>query len=241
MGRRKYAPVNRHQDGNRSSIGDDVVTGAVNTVMRAFQAEVAMEITQGFDHKDTLRMLFDDDLAAKLHAVRRFVIPQSWTADYRLQEGLTLGTNWKTSLLPTPSEGVAQLNFSRMERLFTAIDTIRVLRFKYSKVTHLLRWFNRHATPAAVRNYWPSALALTPGSAFARDNVDAPSRYQAPPGIGQLLPLLRETAGTVAAMQMIPSGYKGRDRSEVWLTFSQGEAITEDSVAIPLDHVVVNL
>lgn len=242
MSRRKSVPVNRHVNGERSSIGDDTVNSAVLNCVEAMHIEIAMNIEKEFSAMQMLHMFFPDDLADRLKAVRHCVTPVSQTGHYPVGgAGLMCHINWEKTGIPTPAPDALAPHAERMGLFFAAIDTCRTARMKYGKVVHLLRWFNRNATPSAIRNYWPSALALTPGSNFARDNAEPPSRYTTPNGIGGLLPLLRETAGTVAGMQLIPSDLEGRSRGQVWLTFEPTEIITEDNVSVPLDIVNVNL
>lgn len=239
--RKLRIPVNRHADGERSSIGDDTVNGAVNRITAAMHAEIAMNVERGFIAMDALHMFFPDDLADQLRAVRHCVTPSSTTGNYPVGgSDIKTHVDWSKSGIPTPSVDAMQPHYDRMDLFHAAIQTVRDARIKYGKVVHLIRWFNRNATPSAVRNYWPSALALVPGSRFAADNAEPPSRYSVPNGIGGLLSLLRETAGTVAGMQLIPSDMKGRARGQVWLTFEPTAIITEDNVTVPLDNAAVN-
>lgn len=241
MGKRRRIPVNRHADGERSSIGDDDVQHAVDAIHGVMHAEIAMNVERGFTAMNALHMFFPDDLADRLRAVRHCVTPQSDIGDYPIGgQGIKAHVDWSNSGIPTPSVAAMQPHRDRMELFHIAIQTVRDARIKYGKVVHLIRWFNRNATPSAVRNYWPSALALVPGSKFAVDNAEPPSRYSVPNGIGGLLSLLRETAGTVAGMQLIPSDMRRRARREVWLTFEPTEIITEDNVTVPIDSTIVN-
>lgn len=243
MSRRKSVPMNRHLDGQRSSIGDtSTMTSAVSRINQVMHAEIAMNIEKDFTAMQALHMLFPDDLAAKLVAVKHCVTPQSNIGVYQIGgDKITTHVNWSKTGIPTPAPHALQPHSDRMELFFSAIDTIRATRIKYGKVVHLLRWFNANATPSAARHFWPSAMALVPGSKFAIDNAEAPSRYSAPHGIGKLLPLLRETSGTVAGMQLIPSDFAGRKQDQVWLTFQAVSIITADDITVPLDHVIVNL
>lgn len=240
--RRRRIPVNRHADGERSSIGDDDVQHAVDAIHGVMHAEIAMNVERGFTAMNALHMFFPDDLADRLRAVRHCVTPQSDIGDYPIGgQGIKAHVDWSNSGIPTPSVAAMQPHRDRMELFHIAIQTVRDARIKYGKVVQLLRWFNANATPSATRHYWPSALALVPGSKFAIDNAETPSRYSAPNNIGHLLPLLRETAGTVAGMQLFPKECKGRRSNEVWLTFQQTEIMTEDLCKVPLDAIHVNL
>jgi hypothetical protein len=234
--------MNRHIDGQRASIGDQEVTNAVVRINEVMKAEIAMNIEKEFTAMHCLNMFFPDDLQARLMAVRHCVTPQSQIGLYPIGgDKMATCVNWTKTGIPTPSPDAMQPHHDRMDLFFSAIDTIRAARIKYGKVVYLLRWFNQNATPAAVRNFWPSALALVPGSKFAVDNAEAPSRYSSPQGIGKLLPLLRETSGTVAGMQLIPRDFAGRKQNQVWLTMPQIDIITEDQITVPIDHAVVNL
>lgn len=241
MGRRHKISINRHRDGARSSIGDDTVTNAVDLIRTAMHTEIAMYVDQGFTALEVMDMLFPDDLACKLLAVKNAIMPSSWTGRYPLQDNVYLSTDWTKTGIPTPLPHAMDKHHERMGRLYSAMETIRITRIKYGKVVHLLRWLNNYATPGAIRNYWPSVLPLTAGSSFARDNADAPDRYSTPPGIGSFLELLRETAGTVAGMQLIPSTMKQRSLDQVWLTYPETSIITDTGLSVPLDPCAVAL
>jgi hypothetical protein len=241
MSRRGRVSTNRHVDGSRDSIGQGTVDAAVSRINLHMHTEIAMYVDQGFTAMDTMHMLFRDDLAAKLSAVAHAVHPRSWVGTYHLNDNIFLGTDWTKTGIPTPSAEVMDRHHDRMDQLFSAMETIRITRLKYGKVVYLLRWLNANATPGAVRNYWPSVLALTAGSSFATDNADAPDRYSAPRNIGSMLELLRETAGTVAGMQLIPSTMEPRDRDEVWLTYPGTSITTEAGLVVPLDATTVSL
>jgi hypothetical protein len=234
--------MNRHTDGQRASIGDQEVANAVLRIHGVMKAEIAMNIEKEFTAMHCLNMFFPDDLQDRLMAVRHCMTPASHVGIYQIGGvGTHVHVNWIKTGIPTPSPDVMRPHHDRMDLFFSAIDTISAARIKYGKVVHLLRWFNQNATPAAVRNFWPSALALVPGSKFAVDNAEAPSRYSSPQGIGQLLPLLRETSGTVAGMQLIPRDFAGRKQNQVWLTMTPTNIITEDQITVPIDLAIVNL
>lgn len=67
----------------------------------------------------------------------------------------------------------------------------------FRKVFDVIKWLDKHATPAAVRYYWPSILPLLPMD--HKVALCSGQRFTDPPGISALLPLIRETAGTLAS------------------------------------------
>jgi hypothetical protein len=78
---------------------------------------------------------------------------------------------------------------------------------KWSDVRHVCTWLNLHsATLGAARYYWPSILMLMPQN----EDLAACSgtRYKDVPGISEIIPLMRETATTIATMKLLPEERK---------------------------------
>jgi hypothetical protein len=79
---------------------------------------------------------------------------------------------------------------------------------KWVAVRAVCTWLNLHnATLGAARYYWPSILMLMP------QNEDLAAcggtRYKDVPGISEIIPLMRDTATTVATMKLLPEERKG--------------------------------
>ena len=78
---------------------------------------------------------------------------------------------------------------------------------KWVAVRAVCTWLNLHnATLGAARYYWPSILMLMP------QNEDLAAcggtRYKDVPGISEIIPLMRDTATTVATMKLLPEERK---------------------------------
>jgi hypothetical protein len=67
-----------------------------------------------------------------------------------------------------------------------------------------------------VRYYWPSVLQICNSPEIA---TELPSRYQDPPYLSRYLPMLRETATTVAASALLPDFAYIKSRDYAHLTF----------------------
>jgi hypothetical protein len=88
----------------------------------------------------------------------------------------------------------------------------------------MLRWFNRHATVGAIRHYWPAAVTLCPNAPNLKGLLEKPAeRFNVPIGVTEMLPLIRETAATVATMQLL-GDRPINDAKGLTLTMPGGEA-----------------
>jgi hypothetical protein len=78
---------------------------------------------------------------------------------------------------------------------------------KWVEVRAVCAWLNLHsATLGAARYYWPSILMLMPqNEALA---ACGGARYKDVPGISEIIPLMRETATTIATMKLLPEERK---------------------------------
>lgn len=78
------------------------------------------------------------------------------------------------------------------------------IRGKWVRVAALIDWFDRVATPGAVRHLWPALNLLAPEhEGLASASLGA--HYIDPPGYSMWLPYIREAATTVAAAAMLPA------------------------------------
>lgn len=241
MGRRgRFHPINRHADGARMSIGDHDVDQAVVAINRAALVEMHLCVTEQFNRERLIPMCFYDEAIAKLRAVRGLITPSSYRNSYRINDNAELHINFNESLTPTPDEAAWCLYPGRAAPLFAALHELTQIREKYAAVYWLLRWFNRNATPAAVRAMWPAVLTLCPQSNLCKEYGDMPSRWVTPNDSGKLANLIRDTAGTVAGMQLIPTDVEPRTRGTAWLTFAGGPFMRE-GVELHVDQLTVNL
>jgi len=102
------------------------------------------------------------------------------------------------------------------------LDTIAQMRKvfeSFAAVDHVMRWLDNNATPGAIRYYWPTMLSLVPDCAAV--NIETPTRFIEPKGLAPLLPLLRETATTVASALLLPANDEQGTTKGLSLQFSQ--------------------
>lgn len=241
MGRRSRPTINRNIDGQRSSIGDTYVEDACKALDRAAQIEANIFVTDAFTPEQVISMIIPDDIVQRAKDAFGIVRPAYGEREYNCWAEMSVTVahqhNEATRLLPIEPEHMRIYN-DRFAPLHEAAATINAIWLKYQEVRWLLRWFNRNATPGAVRNYWPSVLTLCPKSPSIE--AEGPSRYSTPNGIGQLLPLIRSTSTTVATMQMLPSDAEPRPRSTVRLT-CKGHSLTTQGHTIGTDGLSFHL
>lgn len=240
MGRRGRTIVNRHVDGERSSIGDFYVMEAIRRLDRCALIEMNIHAPEQFSRVRLTPMLFPDDKVEKLEAVRGWVDASRDIVGYSLNNHRRLYIDWDGAKMPAPEPCVMAIEPIRAMPLFDTLNTMSLIREKYAAVTHVLRWLNRHVTPAAVRALWPPVLTLCPTSPMCKEYADMPSRWAAPHDAGRYAALLRDTAGTVAATQLLPSDLEPRRKVNAWLTFTQQD-VTREGITFPADELIANL
>lgn len=211
---------------------------AVSTIDKTCLDEVAMFIPQRFNREQVLPWLFPENSLAKLRMVKGMVSTAS-NKVYALREGIELHMNYDEDSSTPAIEGCALLANVKSAPLFDAIHAIQDIHEKYGRVKHLLRWFNNNATEGAVRNYWPAAMALCPASSVALMTT-APVRYSTPDGLADILPLIRETAGTVAAMELIPKDIESKSYDSLRLVLTDRK-VPWEGIDISLDKQTFNL
>ena len=204
--------VNRHVDGARASIGDGYVEEACGKLNLTAQRECNMYL-EHFEAANILNWFFDEELLRQLRLIHGLIPIDEHMEGYALHENVRLFINYKHLNVPTILPVSFTPDFERCRPIMAAAQLAQEIHRKYARVRHVLRSFNRNATPGAVRAYWPAVLALCPKAPVLQDMMDkAPTRYDTPRDIGRMLPLVRETACTVAGMEMIPADATGRDR-----------------------------
>ena len=222
--------------------GSDMET-AIGTLDKTCYNEISMFVPQRFHREAVLPWLFSEDTLAKLRAVKGMVNTDA-NKVYPIDDGVCdIVMEYKTykndnASVPAIEPCMLQIS-SWAEPLLTTIASMQAIHEKYGRVKHLLRWFNMNATEGAVRNYWPAAMSLCPNSSVAQMTV-APVRYNTPAGIGEMLPLIRETAGTVAAMQLVPADVPDRPYNNMRLILNERPHVWE-GIKVALDKQIVNL
>ena len=103
------------------------------------------------------------------------------------------------------------------EAIKVALEDIRGVHMRFNMLRDLLEWFDKNATPGAIKYYFPCLAALIPSdvgvhvreSPFHKaDGI----RYKEPVGIAQHLPEIRSCAALVASALLLlkaePNGTK---------------------------------
>lgn len=239
MGRRKTIQTNRFEDGSRSSVGDHYVDTACKALDTACAKEAALFVPH-LSADEVTPMVFKDDVIAKLKAVHGLLSYEDKDATYDLRPHARGHLMVKTLFRPAASPGGFQWHQDRAGPLKAAVDAIVELHIKWGAVKHLLRWFNRNATPGAVRANWPSVLALCPDAPNLKELQHAPLRYTNPQELSTLLPIIRATASTVASMKLLPGDVSPRLREGVSLVLP-ALTVTYEGVDVILESQTFNL
>jgi hypothetical protein len=236
------ANINRFADGQRASIGDYYVTEACTVLNRNWAVECAMFVPE-LDRRALIPMLFDDVGVEKLRAAFPYAASAAMSQHYELEPYIngTLGLNFNFDGLGMCPAEQLHVYTERFDPFIAAIKAVQDLRAKWGAVKHTLRWCNNYLTPGAIRNLWPSAMALCPTSPAMREiQRETPVRYSSPVNLGEYLPLLRYTAGVVAASKMLPQDMQPSQRNGVWLTF-HAEKVMVEGCSVSLDAGLINL
>lgn len=205
------------------------------------QAEAALLYDRIPMGRGVVDALFNPVDLEKLRAAHGLTRNWSTVEDYNLQPyapcKITLDFKGTRTLVPESSCFMPNDNATA---LFKLAHDLRDLWIKWGAVKHMLRWMNRNATAATIRAYWPAVMNLCPGSPSVRAMIDMPAeRYTMPPGLKELLPLVRVTASTVAQMQLL-GDRKGNDNQGIHLTFDKAP-VTYEGVAFSPDALTFNL
>lgn len=241
MGRRiRFGLKNRFENGSRQSVGDYYVDKACAEIDQACAKEAAMFVASFTVHQ-VVPMLFRDEVVTKLKAVHGCLALEDTSHHYDLKPWAN-GTVYISTkdLMPTPNEAARHWYAERAQPLLQAIQGLNELHIKWGAVKHLLRWFNRNATPGAVRANWPSVLQLCPDAPALKELQHAPVRYTNPQELSALLPLIRATATTVASMAMIPGDAEVRLKGTVWIALP-ARVVEYEGTAINLNQQIFHL
>lgn len=232
---------NRRND-KRSSIGEAHVEKAVVQLSRTCAATVATMTRYIPSREETLPMLFRDDDLAKLAAVRGMVDPMCNIGRYTINPGVVLDIKFTDAKVPTIELGrlylLAPLALPPRAPLLSYIAEVKAIHDKFEEVKAVLRWFNREATPGAIRYYWPTALELCPEAPAFAALQEVPTRYHNPPKISSWLQPIRDAAATVAGSLLLPVDARPRIRDKMWLTFAPTTVHLANEVFYTTDQMV---
>lgn len=240
MGWRNRRNVTRTSD-ERSSIGDGYVDEAVAKLNLTCGAAVATMTRYTQSREETLPMLFRDDDLAKLEAVLGMVDPSMNQEGYIVQPDVILTVSYAGAKVPTIERGRLYLQPDRIAPLLSYIAEVKAIHDKFEEVKAVLRWFNRNATPGAIRYYWPTALELCRKAPAFDALQEVPTRYHNPPKISSWLQPIKDAAATVAGSLLLPGDARPRIRDKMWLTFATTTVHLANEVFYATDQMVYYL
>lgn len=241
MGRRLGRTVSTVA-GERNSIGDYHVQQACNRLNKAAMQEAAMHVDRIPMDARLINALFNADKLSKLRQAYGLVEPSSWRHTYKLDAhapGRVALSFDNTGTLPP--EALCMEPNDAAKPFFAACRAIEQIHHRWGAVKFMLRWFNTNATVGAIRHYWPAAVVLCPDATPLRGILERPAeRFNTPEGVTKYLPLIRETASTVATLQLLGDDRPITPNSGVRLTMPNGVATFAGTV-IQVDELTYNL
>lgn len=120
---------------------------------------------------------------------------------------LSFDVDFHTNLnMLVPKEEFITMQPALRANIATWRDDMLAIYRKWMVVRYVAKWFDNNASFGAVRYYWPSMMALLPEGCTPLQNLHNAGleKYKEPFGISKMLHLVRKTATTVTAGQMLP-------------------------------------
>ncbi len=155
-------------------------------------------------------------------------------ANLRIDFRVDPGAGWQPKyelVMPVFNDAAMELQ-PPFKELLDAVAQIRTIYEEFEVAKYVLRWFNSNATPGAIRYYWPTALTLCPHSPALQAMQETPTRFSEPEGISERLPLIRESAGTVAKYMFVRDQAEKPDRYMV-VTLSSDGIQRDNTLVVP--------
>lgn len=243
MGRR-YSPSHMTPNWNyeRSSLGDTHVDKALGDLKKACAAEINALYSYEVSTMSTLAMLIDDDKMAKLKAVLGMITPVTDKKTYSIYSDVDLHIDFEGALVPPVEPKFSKVDPQRFAPLATFIQNIRPIHQKYEEVKAVLKWLNRHATPGAIRYYWPHAMKLCPNALSNwADYQEVPSRYSEPAHVADWLQPMRDAATTVVGSLLLPADATPKALDKMKLTFKAQKVKLSDQSEYLTDNMTYHL
>ncbi len=107
-----------------------------------------------------------------------------------------------TGIAVPVSEAISTQEHCHVEIMGYSED-VHNIHQQFNKVRDVVKWFGEHnVTTAAAVYYWPTILCLLPADHDVHNTNGV--RYREVTGIGEIIPLLRETAGIIAGAALCP-------------------------------------
>lgn len=205
----------------RNSVLGSYFAGAESVLDKKTHQMAATMVQADFDRFDVARWLFPLEVRKKLVDAYGFANRDASNRTYKPDALGGVGVWISFSMDPeiemlTPNAEAAVLDEVDGAPLIKVVDELRAVHYDCAVVRHVLHWMDENCTMGAMRYYWPSVAALAPGFELG----ECPVSFRDPYGIHDMLPLIRDAARVVAAMQMLPD--KTNTREGLSVTFYQG-------------------
>jgi hypothetical protein len=195
-------PLVKRNNGRASALGKKYPL-AMSTITALTDNVVYAMVRPEFTMSEVISSLFDKDVLSLLQIAAAVARDNNTSAKYILDEAtvtIVFDRDYPPMLAPAQSQVLPQHPNSP---LMQAIDAVRAIHFEFGAVAHVCEWLNYNATPAAIRYYWPTMAALVPGGLDTLPE-GVPHKFTDVPGIADYLPLIKQTAGSVAAALLCP-------------------------------------
>ena len=175
--------------------------------------------------REVIGWLFKADDIAKCQAAYGLTSGNDRFQSYELADKVELTVDYDAvGKMLSLADTALSVDREEAAPLFKAIQLMQETHRKFSGVLQVMRWLDEHATPGAVRHYWPTMRTLAPDATCFGNGP--PVRFTEPQDIAPMLPLIRETQGIVAGALMLPD--KKRTTRGMTLSLS-GNSFTHDS------------
>jgi hypothetical protein len=197
--------------GERCTFGDTEMAEAVRKISNRALRAVATQVEFGHSINEVLPWVFPDEVLERLARARGLVEPSSTNKMYTVSSGVRLTLRFGDDFLP-PLQSLFQVNPERAGPLLRALAEIQNIHWKFAEVIAVLRYFHTQATASAARYYWPTILGLCPSAPS-----EIPTRFAEPRNIADWLPIIRSSANTWAASELMPEIEVPSSRMQVCL------------------------
>lgn len=225
----------------RQSLGDKHVDLAIATLKKTAMRTVKVMTDYKPSRMETIEMLFRDEDIEAAKRVRGMIRPATSTKDYEVVPGVQLYIDYSECVVPTIENAAMHMHADRIQPLLTYVAEVKAVHDRFEELKAVLKWFNRNATPGAIRAYWPTAMKLTPQSKVWEDLQEVPSRYSEPPHVGEWLQAIRDSAQTFTQSLMLPDDVLAPQRNHMWLNFAQKTVVLGDNASYQTNQMQYNI
>lgn len=200
MARRRNIPT------PKQSLPSNARASADHT-LNQLTANVIFSLPREFTLQDILQDCIDSETRCLL-ALAKEVSCELITSNHKypvLPNVTFTVANWKShGMMPSRIEFMHVDTYVPVVRWAMRVQEIMD---RFGKVRHVLNWLDDHATLGAIGYYWPTIFGLL--SADHHHVIPTHGKFKDCPSIAALIPMIRETAGIVAAAALAPKHVAG--------------------------------